>query len=84
MKKLTLSARESTIETAKRLAAENGTTVSAMFERMILLLDSKQKGRKAEIGPATRNASGLIRLVGDTNGRDVLEEALLEKYNPAQ
>ena len=80
MKKLTLSARESTIATAKRLAAENGTTISAMFERMIVLLDSKQNSRKAKLGPMTRNASGLIELAGDANGREVLEEALLERF----
>lgn len=84
MKKLTLSARESTITTAKRLASENSTTVSAMFERMIVFLDSKQKTRKTRLGTATRNASGLIKLGDDANGREVLEQALLEKYGPTQ
>jgi hypothetical protein len=83
MKKLTLSARESTIETAKRLAEESGTSVSAMFERLILLLESQKKLPNATAGPATRKATGLIEISGDANGRDVLQEALLDKYGKA-
>lgn len=81
MKKLTLSANESTIDAAKRLAAEQGTSVSAMFERYVLFLDSRQHRRKLKISKATRQATGLIQLpVHDPNGRDVLESALLDKY----
>lgn len=80
MKKLTLSAQESTIEIAKRLAEESGTSVSAMFERLIVFMESQKNRPKSAIGPATRQATGLIKASGDLNGRDILEEALLDKY----
>jgi hypothetical protein len=81
MKKLTLTARESTIETAKRLAEENGTSISAMFERFILYLASRKESRKGDVGPVTRKATGLIELsVDDVNGRAVLENALLDRH----
>ncbi len=79
MKKLTLSASASTIEIAKRLAAENGTSVSAMFERIVLFLESR-KQRHTRVGRATRQSTGLIQLPDDPNGREILESALLEKY----
>lgn len=80
MKKLTLSAPESTIEAAKRVAEENGTSVSAMFERLVLFLDSQQHRRKLTIGKATRKSTGLIQLPDDLNVRETLESALLEKH----
>jgi len=85
MKKLTLSARESTIAAAKRLADESGTSVSAMFERLILFLDARRKLSKSSIGRTARQATGIITLpTGDINGREILEAALLEKYGRQQ
>ena len=80
MKKLTLSAKESTIETAKRLADESGMSVSAMFERIILFLDAQKHRRNSKIGPVTRKLTGIIQLPGDVNGGDVLEAILLEEH----
>jgi len=79
MKKLTLSADPEVIEQAKRLAAESGTSISSMFERFIRLMSRKEKPRRS-LGPITEEASGLISLPRGKTERDVLEDALAEKY----
>jgi hypothetical protein len=79
MKKLTLSADPEVIEQAKRLAAESGTSVSSLFERFVRLLARKHLA-KPRLGRITREASGMITLPQGKSERDVLEEALAEKY----
>lgn len=82
MTKLTLSADPEVIADAKRLAAEAGTSVSSLFERFIRVLAGRRRPRR--IGPLTRRASGLIKLPRGKNERDVLAEALIEKYRIKQ
>lgn len=79
MKKLTLSVDEETIKQAKRLAAERGTSVSAMFSRLVRAMAHKP-GQEIEIGPITRRATGLAKLPPDKTDRELLQEALEEKY----
>ena len=83
MKKLTLSMDEETIKEAKRLAAEQGTSVSAMFSRLVQAMAHKSK-KKMEIGPLTKKATGLVKLPPDKSDRELLQEALEEKYGPFQ
>jgi hypothetical protein len=80
MKKLTLNADPDVIREARRLAEKQGTSVSSMFARMIRFI-ARREGRRIPIGPLTRKATGLIRLPRGKTERDVLEEALLEKYD---
>ena len=78
MTKLTLSVEEDVLEDAKRLAAENRTSVSAMFSRFIRAVAGRNKPSRA-LGPLARKASGLVSLPqGETYG-GTLEEALLER-----
>lgn len=79
MKKLTLSADPDVIAEAHRLAELRGTSVSAMFSRMIRLLSQRDRKRPG-ISPGARKASGLVQLPEGKSDRDVLEEALTEKY----
>ena len=79
MKKLTLSAEPDVIAEAHRLAEAQGTSVSAMFSRIVRLLSQRDRQRP-RIGPGAKKASGLIRLPEGKSDRDVLEEALAEKY----
>ena len=79
MKKLTLSADPEVIEQAKRLADETGTSVSSLFERLVRLLARKRPGKKP-LGRITRKATGLVALPRDKSEKDVLAEALAEKY----
>lgn len=79
MTKLTLSVEKELVEEAKKAAKREGTSLSSMFGRF---LEAVLRGRrtKERPGPVTRKASGLVRLPGGKSDRELLEEALEEKY----
>lgn len=77
--KLTLSADKELIKRAKKLAAEQGTSVSAMFSRFLLAM-TRVRQSKEPVGPLTRQATGLIRLPPHTGDEQLLEEALAARY----
>ena len=79
VKKLTLSIDDTVIEEAKRLARENQTSVSSMFERFVRLAGSRDKS-EPELGPITRQATGLLSLPKDKTYRELLDEAVSEKF----
>lgn len=83
MKKLTLNADPEVIAQARRLAKQQGTSVSSMFARVIRFL-ARRNGERIAIGRVTRRATGLVKLPRGKTERDVLEEALLEKYDPQE
>ena len=74
-KKLTLSAPEEVIEKAKRTAARNGTSVSAMFTRMLTAAAQTDED-DASLGPITLAATGIVRLPNDRSDQQLLEDAL--------
>lgn len=79
MKKLTLSMKEEAIQAAKQLARQRGTSVSAMVSDYVM--SATQVRRKPfKIGPITRKATGLVRLPSDKSDRELITEALMEKY----
>ena len=77
--KLTLSADKELIKQAKKLAAENGTSVSAMFSRLIVAM-TRARGSQEAMGPLTRKATGLVRLSSASGDERLLEDALAAKY----
>ena len=79
MTKLTLSANPATIDLAKSLAAEQGTSVSALFERFVILVAAQQL-RRTKVGPLTARMSGIIKMPKGRDARAVLEDALLERH----
>ncbi len=79
MKKLTLSADPQVIEQARKLAAENGTSISAMFERFVRMMTGRKRS-KASLPPIARKASGLVSLPRGATDREVLTDALKAKY----
>jgi hypothetical protein len=79
MRKLTLSADEHVIEDAKRIASEQGTSVSAMFGRYIRLLAGR-RNKTLRLGPIARRVTGLAKLPNGKDERRILEDALLEKH----
>ena len=79
MAKLTLNANPEIIEQAKRLAADNHTSVSALFSRLIKAL-THQTAQRESIGKLTRKAAGTIML-GEQSERDVLADSLRDKYD---
>ena len=79
MPKLTLSANTATVELAKTLAAEQNTSVSALFERFVNVV-AAQGRRPSKVSPLTRRVSGLVKLPKGRDSRVVLEDALLERH----
>ncbi len=81
MTKLTLSVDEEVVAQAKRLAKENGRSVSAMFSQYVRATAGQGK-RRLRIGPITRRMSGIISLPEGKTFDDVLADALQDEYGP--
>lgn len=81
MSKLTLSADKRLISAAKRLAVARQTSVSSMFARYLEALVQTDEDQHEPVGPLTEQATGLVTLPKHRSDRDVLTEALLEKYH---
>ncbi len=85
MKKLTLSMDEKDIRLARRLAKEQGTSVSAMFTSILRLMAAKKRngtknGKDEELPPITRSLTGIIKIPEGKTDRELIEEAILEKF----
>jgi len=80
MTKLTLSADQELIRAAKQLAAESGTSLSSMFARFIQAALRERDGSE-EPGRLTREALGLVSLPKDKNDREIIAEALAERFS---
>jgi hypothetical protein len=79
LSKLTLSADQDLIEQAKKLAAEEGTSVSAIFSRLLRAM-TRSRSSVDTTGPLTEKATGLIRLPARAADDEILEAALAERY----
>jgi hypothetical protein len=79
MYKLTLSIEEKIAGQAKHIASERNTSVSAMFSQWIQAVASGPK-QKVSLGRITRQVSGVIQLPDTKSDKDVLAEALEDKY----
>jgi hypothetical protein len=82
MTQLMLDFDPEVIKEVEKLAAESGTTVSAVVEQLI-----REKARKRPpqpLGPLTRQISGIIDLPADVDYRDIVADAMIEKYNSIQ
>jgi hypothetical protein len=80
--KLTLSADKELIRQAKKLAEEEGTSLSSMFSRFLQAV-LRERRKPERLGPLTRQALGLAKLPPDKchkDYRELLEEALTERY----
>jgi hypothetical protein len=83
MTKLTLSVEEEIVEQAKRLAEANRTSVSAMFSRFIQSM-ANPRADQIKIGPVTRKLSGILQLPPEKDYKELLAEALEDKYRTAK
>jgi hypothetical protein len=77
--KLTLSVDKDIVKDVKRLAKKQGTSVSAMFENYARAITHSTR-RERPLGPLTQKASGMLKVPPEKSYRQLLEEALLEKY----
>ena len=84
MKKLTLNAEESIIEEAKRIAREQGTSVSALFSRWIGTLARRKQASSIPTNSIAARARGIARLPEGQSEKDVLADALADKYGASR
>jgi hypothetical protein len=83
MTKLTLSVDEAVVEKAKEIAQANETSVSALFSHFVQSM-AGQRARHAKVGPLTRKLSGIITLPPEKDYKELLTEALMDKYGIAE
>jgi hypothetical protein len=77
--KLTLSADKDLVARAKKLAKRQGTSLSSMFARFLrTVIEGRPDDERP--GPITRKASGLVKLPENLSDRELLGEALAERY----
>ena len=79
MYKLTLSIDEEIAGQAKKIASERKTSVSAMFSQWIQAVASGSN-QKLSLGRITRQVSGVIQLPDTKSDKDILADALEDKY----
>lgn len=83
MATLTLSLHESVVEKARWLAKANKTTVSGLFRQFVESMAGDSVGR-AKIGPLTRKVSGILDLPPERDYKELLTEALADRYGTGQ
>ena len=77
--KLTLSVDPRLVAVAKRLAAERGTSLSAMFSRLVEAIDQASATPRSAPAPRTASVSGLVTLPSGMTDDELLTEALVER-----
>jgi hypothetical protein len=82
MTKLTLIMDEAVVEQAKRMARARRTSVSAIFSQFIE--SAALAAVPTKIGPLTRKLSGVMALPPRKGYKQLLAEALVEKYGIAK
>lgn len=83
MTQITLSVDEAIIAKVEQIAAARGTSVSVIFSEYVQTLDDKG-ARGIEIGPLTRQASGIIKLPPDKDYKELVAEAIKEKHGHSE
>ncbi|MDE0026702.1 MAG: DUF6364 family protein [Spirochaetaceae bacterium] len=77
--KLTLSVDPALVSVAKRLAAERGTSLSAMFSRLLHAIEQASTDPRPAPAPLTASVSGLVALPAGLTDEELLTEALVER-----
>ena len=78
--KLTLSMEPGLVEAAKRLAAERGSSLSAMLSRLLRAMDIARQADESAFAPLTSSVSGLVRLPEGPSDADLLADALAARH----
>ncbi|MBI4578275.1 MAG: hypothetical protein HY718_01140 [Planctomycetes bacterium] len=82
MPKLTLSVDAEVIREAKAIAAQQGTSVSAMFERVIRVMSQQAAdGTRIVDAPITRELTRVIAIPAAKDYPELDEDALLDRMD---
>ena len=79
MTKVTLSMEKTILQEAKKLAKARKTSVSAMISHFVHFA-ANAEGLPSKIGPLTRKVTGIGKLPPDKDYKELLTDALMEKY----
>jgi hypothetical protein len=79
--KLTLNIEQNVVENAKIYAKNQKRSVSKLVEEYLASI-SLNKGANEfnSLGPITKELVGIIKIKRDVNYKDILTDALMEKY----
>jgi len=79
-RKLTLTLDNKTIERAKKYARENKISLSKLVEFYFRSLGFETRDDDVEIAPITKELIGIAKFETSKTDRELLEEALSEKF----
>jgi hypothetical protein len=78
---LTLNIDQNIVENVEIYAKYTQKSVSQLVEEYLLSISSKTKiDNNKPLGPITKQLTGIIKLDKNVNYKELLEEALMEKY----
>jgi hypothetical protein len=80
--KLTLNIDQNVIENAKKYAKHQKVSVSKLVEEYLssISLSTNEKVEYNSLGPITKKLVGIIKVKGKTDYKELLTDALMEKY----
>ena len=86
MTKLTLSMDEEVIATAKRVARRHRQSVSAMFSSVVRAMAAQEERPAVDAPPdsITARLTGIVRLPEGKSDRELVSEALAERYGATE
>lgn len=79
--KLTLSIDESVIRDAKEYAQKTGRSVSQLVESYLKAITSPTKKKKSKLPPHIKRWHGAFKTEDEKDYKDIVSEAIWEKYN---
>jgi hypothetical protein len=86
MTKLTLSMDKDVIATAKRIAGRHRQSVSSMLSNVVKAMAAQEKRQAGEVPPdcVTACLRGVVQLPDGKPDRDLVAEALMERYGAGE
>jgi hypothetical protein len=78
---VTFAADEDLVRSAEKIASQNQTDLPSMIKRYLsALIMTQEPLDEAKLPPITRSAIGLFKGIPDKSYKELLTEALVEKY----
>jgi len=78
--KLTLSMKKNTIEKAKQYAKSHKTSISQLVEKYLETIANHERIELESLGPLTRSLIPPTSFSSSLDTKDLLRDALAEKY----
>jgi len=77
---LTINVDQTVVQNAEIYASYSKKTVSQLVEEYLSSIPMKNKIDNKQLGPITRQLAGIIKINKNINHKEVLTDALMEKY----